>query len=294
MAEAIDSLTRINLDDLVNAFGIQNNPVLERVVRVLFRGPARKFARQMLDFDARIAVHGLAEAARLTEQRYVSDVCVVNPGRLPEGPFLALANHPGMTDTLAVMAALGEADLKIIALNRPFLLSLPNLRQHLFFVTPDPLERMSMVRQVSRHLRAGGAALTFPAGHNEPDPDVYPGAVQALESWTDSMGVFLRLAPETALLPVAIRHVIWERTARHPILRIKTKREDRELLAVALQLLLQVMMNLRPVRVVVQLGHPITVQSLGSAETGVVHKAVQAEMKYLMENPPESKGKSLF
>ena len=35
---------------------------------------------------------------------------------------------------------------------------------------------MSLVRDVARHLRAGGAVLTFPAGHNEPDPDVHPGA----------------------------------------------------------------------------------------------------------------------
>ncbi len=287
MAGPVEHLTSINLDDLVAAFGVQNRPILDRTVRCLFRAPARKFAQQMLDFDSNIGMHGLPKAARLAEQVYVKEIAVFNRERLPAGPFLALSNHPGMTDTLAVMAALERPTLKVIALNRPFLLSLPNLTRRLFFVTDDPGERVAMIRQASRHLRGGGALLTFPAGHNEPDPDVYPGAVQSLNAWTESASLFLRLAPETAILPVAVRHVIWKKLARHPILYLKRKQEDRELLAVALQLLIQVMFNLKPVRVIVQIGRPITYKSLGSKEPDTLHRAVLEGMKQLIENPPE-------
>lgn len=292
MQNPIADLTRINLDDLVAAFGFQDQPISACLVRFLFREAARKFARQMLEFDSHIMTCGLAKAAQQTEKLYVKDLCIYGREHIPNGPFLALSNHPGMTDTLAVIAALGAADLKVIALNRPFLLSLPNLSRRLFFVTEDPNERVTMVRQVSKHLRMGGATLTFPAGHNEPDPDVYPGAVESLQSWTESTGVFLRLAPETAILPVVVRNVIWEKIAHHPVVRIKKNRDERELLAVALQLLLQVMFNLKPVTVKVQIGKPITVKGLGSTDANVIHRAVLAEMKGLIENPPEGSGEN--
>jgi hypothetical protein len=292
MPAPIDALTQINLDDLVAAFGFQGQPLLARAVRFTFRGAARKFARQMVDFDAAIGRHGLVEAARRTERLYVRDVRVFGVDLLPAGPILALSNHPGMTDTLALFCGLNRPDLKIIALNRPFLLSLPNISQQLFYVTDDSNERVALVRRVSGHLRLGGAILTFPAGHTEPDPDAYEGAVESLKTWTDSVGVFLRLAPETAVVPILVSSVIWERTAHHPIVRLKRTRDERELLAVALQLLMQILLDIRPVTAKVQIGRPITAKALGSTDTQVIHQAVLAEMKRLIENPPEGEGVS--
>ena len=93
----------------------------------------------------------------------------------------ALISRPVFTTKtgfwLALFAALARPDLKVIALDRPFLLSLPNLSRQLYYVTDSPQERVSLVRRAYRHLRSGGSLLTFPAGHTEPDPDTYPGAV---------------------------------------------------------------------------------------------------------------------
>jgi 1-acyl-sn-glycerol-3-phosphate acyltransferase len=290
MTSSLDNLTQINLDDLVNALGIQNHRTLTRITRFVFQGAASKFAKQMIEFDSMAGAHGLAEAARLTERLYVREVRVFGADRLPDSAFLALSNHPGMTDTLALFAALKRDDLKIIALDRPFLLSLPNISKQLFYVTGNPAERVSLVRHVSAHLRIGGSILTFPAGHNEPDPDVYDGAVDSLQSWTDSVGVFLRLAPQTPILPIVIRSVVWKRMAHSPIIRIKHTRDERELLVVALQLMAMVIFNIKPVSVTVQIGKPISVKELGTTETQVIHQAVLAEMKRLIENPPEGKG----
>ena len=149
-----------------------------------------------------------------------------------------------------------------------------------------------MVRHVSAHLRTGGSILTFPAGHNEPDPDVYDGAVDSLQSWTDSVGVFLRLAPQTPILPIVVRSVVWKRIAHSPIIRMKRTRDERELLVVALQLLAMVMFNIKPVSIIVQIGKPITAKELGLNETQVIQQAVLAEMKRLIENPTDGKGKS--
>jgi putative hemolysin len=290
---ALETLTDINLDDLVSSFGWENRPPLARLLRFTFRSPARRFARLMLDFDAAVGARGLAEASRLTLRYFVRDARLFS-APLPDGPILALSNHPGMTDTLALFAALERPDLKIIALDRPFLKSLPNVSARLNFVTDDPSARMTLVRQVSAHLRSGGAALTFPAGQIEPDPDVYPGAAESLEAWTDSVGVFVRMAPETAILPMLVRGVIWQKTARSALTRIKKTRQEREKLAAALQLLAHVMLGVKPLRVRVQVGRPVTVAALGSKDTHVIHQAVLAEMKRLVKTPPQGEGQAIL
>ena len=104
MTSPIENLTQINLDDLVNAFGIQNHRTLTCITRFIFLGAARKFAKQMIDFDSMAGTRGLAEAARLMERLYVRDVRVFGAERLPDSAFLALSNHPGMTDTLALFS----------------------------------------------------------------------------------------------------------------------------------------------------------------------------------------------
>lgn len=289
----LNALSDINLDDLVASFGWEDRPRLASILRVLFAGPARKFANQMLDFDDAVRTFGLVGAARQAQRRYMHSLRLYS-GPLPAGPYLALSNHPGMVDTLALFSALNRPDLKIIATDRPFLKALPNTSQRLYFVTDDPGTRMSLLRQVSTHLRSGGAVLTFPAGKIEPDPNVYPGAIEALRSWTDSVGYFVRIAPETAILPVLVRGVVWGKTARHPLARLRKTREDREKLAAALQLLAHVALNKKPLDVTVQIGHPITVAELGSKATKDLHQAVLCEMKRLIETPPEGEGVSIL
>ena len=104
------------------------------------------------------------------------------------------------------------------------------------------------------------------------------------------MGVFVRLAPETAILPICVRGVTWDKTARHPLARLRHESDDQQLLAAALQLLSHILFNTRPVTVHVQIGKPITVKGLGSNDSQVIHQAVLAEMKQLIENPPEGEG----
>ena len=173
-------------------------------------------------------------------------------------------------------------------------MALPNMSRQLFFVHDDPASRMKLVRQVSGHLRSGGAVLTFPAGEFEPDPDIYPGAVDALKGWTDSVGVFVRMAPETVILPVLVRNVIWDKTANYPLLKIKKTREEREKLAAALQLLAMVMWNAKPVTVTVQIGNVVDPKKLGTTDTQVLHRAVLDEVKSLIENPPQGDGVSVL
>jgi hypothetical protein len=288
MTSNLETLTEINLDDLVSSFGWQQSPFLSRLLRIFFRKPARTFAQHVVEYDDTVGVHGIVEGGWNLSRRYVKNIRIIGADRIPESAFLALSNHPGMADTAALFAALNRKDLRIIALDRPFLNALPHTTAQLFYVYDDPAKRMTLVRQVSAHLKKGGAILTFPAGHIEPDPDVYPGAVDSLQAWTDSVGVFIRMAPDAAILPVLVRSVVATKYANHWLLRIKKTKEEKEKLATALQLLGMVIFNEKPVTVTIQIGKPIYAKNLGTTETDAIHQAVLAEMKELIENPPKS------
>ena len=292
MPSNLDLLTQINLDDLVSSFGWTDRPLLSRLLRRLFLRPARTFAKQMVEFDNGVGSRGLPDGSRLPLRHFVQSLRVYGRENLPASSFLALSNHPGMTDTLALFVALNRPDLKIIALDRPFLNALPNTEKQLFYVKDDSASRMTLVRQASSHIRSGGAALTFPAGHIEPDPDVYPGAVESLQTWTDSVGVFIRMAPETPVVPVLVRGVVRKQSARHWLLKTRKTKEEREKLTAALQLLAHVVFKQKDVHVRVQIGCPIYAKDLGSTDTPVIHQAVLAEMKRLIQNSPEGEGKS--
>jgi len=286
MPSQLDTLTQINLDDLVSSFGWEKQPLLASALRKLFIVPAQKFAQQMVEFDEAVSQLGLAEASRQTmRQRYVHDVRVHGREHVPAtGPALFLSNHPGMADTISLFAAINRPDLKIIALHRPFLVSLVNVTRNLAYISDDAAERMRAVRQISAHLRNGGTALTFPAGEIEPDPTVYSGALDSLNKWTDSAGVFIRFAPLTKIVPVLVSGVIWEKTAHHWLTRFKRTREEREKFAAALQLLAMVTRNARPTTVHVQFAKPITLDEVGSTDSQAIHAKVIERMQGLIQN----------
>jgi 1-acyl-sn-glycerol-3-phosphate acyltransferase len=294
MPSPLDTLTRINLDDLVASFGWQDKPFLAALIRRVFIHPAHKFARQMVEFDHLAGQTSLAEASRTIMQRqYVQDVRVHGREHIPPaGPALFLSNHPGMADTISLFAAINRRDLKIIALHRPFLEALANTTRQLFFIDDDPAKRMNAVRQVSNHLRNGGSALTFPAGEIEPDPRVYPGALDSLSHWTDSAGVFLRFARDTKIVPVFVSGVIWDKAARHWLTRFKRTRVEREKLAAALQLLAIIVRDARPTTVHVQFAKPITLEEVGSSDSDVIHAKVIERMRALLGEKIENEGNS--
>ncbi len=290
--DSLTLLTRINLDDLVVSFGWQKSKVLAAALRFIFRKPAEKFARWMLDFDHHVGRETLPAAAEAMLRKTVAGLRVEGSENLPAaGPTLFLSNHPGMTDTLCLFAAIGRPDLRIIALDRPFLQALPSVSAHLFYVSDHPADRMRAVRQGTGHLRSGGALLTFPAGKIEPDAVVYPGALQSLQTWTDSAGVFARFVPETRVVPVLVRGVLWQRAVKHPLTRLKPAGPEREKFGAALQLLAQVLFDLKPVTPLVRFGHPILASELGSRDPAVLHAAVLAEMERLLAQEDRNENK---
>lgn len=296
MTSQLDALTQINLDDLVSSFGWEHKPFLAASARRLFMQPARKFAQQMVDFDNYVGAVGLSEAAcRFLQTNFINDLRVHGREHVPaNGPVLILSNHPGMTDNVSLFAAVNRVDLRIIAIQRPFLESLVHISPQLSYVSDNPADRMRAVRQVSAHLRQGGVVLTCPAGKIEPDPDVYPGALDSLNNWTDSAGVFVRFAPDTKIVPALISGVIWQRTAHHWLTRIKRTRDERERLAAALQLLAMVVRDARPVTPHIRFAKPITLDEVGSTDSQAIHQVVIERMRELIQSPSEGEGVSIL
>jgi hypothetical protein len=233
------ALFEVNIDDILAALGWEKAPALRALVRLAARRPALLFAGEMAGFDDVAAASGIRTAARMLLSRWVRDIAVSGAERIPaRGAVLLLSNHPGMTDTLALLAAIPRPDLRVLAAERPFLTSMPAVSRSLIFLPDDRAHRIGAVRQAIGHLRAGGALLTFPAGEIEPDPAVLPGAVEALGRWSESTLVFLRLVPDCTVVPLVVSGVLASPAQRHPLALVRRRKADRERLAAMLQVLM--------------------------------------------------------
>lgn len=297
----LDTLTGINTDDLLDAVGLARwgRTPLGPLVRTLFRPPARRFAEVAREFDAQVAAQGLAHGSAWMLQRMAGGLAVSGAARVPrEGPLCVLANHPGMTDTVALIASLAaRPDLRVIALDRPFLRALPAVARQLIFVpdgdaSGDPAGaaagRRAVVRAAVRHLQQGGALLTFPAAGIEPDPAVHGAAraLAALDGWSGSFAAFARRVPHTVCLPALVSHVLHPAAQRHPLTRLRRRREDREKLAAALQVSLT---RYQRGTVRVAFGTPLGFDARGATADGALPGALRAQLSALIRAADESR-----
>ncbi len=246
-----EQLIEINIDDMLKAIGRPSRPVW----RLLFRPTAARFAQQVMQFDDTVGREGLAAGSRAmlnTMQATVHTHNIANAQH--DAPTVYLANHPGMTDTIALFATLPRTDIKIIAAHNRFLACLPHVSQQLIPVDLEGGANFGAVRQAVRHLKQGGAVVTFPAGKIEPDPAVAHGAIQSLASWSDSIDVFGRLVPECVVVPVLIAGVVSPRAYHNRLVRLRKKTADQAWTAAILQIAVSF---LRPVDVHLFYGKPI-------------------------------------
>jgi putative hemolysin len=276
----LDTLTRINVEDFVEAFGLDRMRRGRQLIEWLARRPARRFAREVAAYDRVVGEQGLQAGASWILKQYIGSLQIEGQENVPaSGPALIVCNHPGLTDTMVIFASLPRRDLRVVAGDRPFLRALPNTSRQLIYVPDDPQTRLGVVRSGVSHLRSGGALLTFPAGQIEPDPAVLPGAVESLHTWSDSVAVFLRLTPQTLIVPAIVRGVLAPAALRHPLTRLRREPRDRERLAATLQIALQsVWSAYRPASVRVTFGTAI------QADPATVMRAVTDQARRLIED----------
>ena len=282
----LDALTRACLVELAEGSGWPPAAPPGAARDWLLRPLARRLARLAAAYDAQIGARGLPPASRDLLRQVVGEAWVAGTAWVPrEGPLLVAANHPGLSDALALFAALERPDLRVVAADRPFLRALPHLARHLIYIPADDAGRRDAARAVVAHLRAGGAVLTFPAGQIEPDPALHPEAHAALARWSPSIGLFLRQAPATRVVPAIVSGVLSPRAVRHPLVRLRRQPRDREWLAALLQVFVPAYQR---VCVRLALGPPLHVAELAprGAAAATVARAIVAAAQRLLVVPP--------
>ena len=173
-------------------------------------GWARGPLEQALGLPAARA--GLARIQHLQGRDFVDgalDVLEVEPSypetlreKVPaEGPVVVVSNHHfGLLDPLLALSLLlpVRPDLKVVA-NR-FLTAFPQLDGLVIPVAPPSVRRRSIdgTRNLFRHLGAGGALLTFPAGRVA---DRHRGVVED-GPWSPGMGRIIHRSGAT-VVPLA-------------------------------------------------------------------------------------------
>jgi putative hemolysin len=208
-----------------------------------------------LTYDRIVGESGLGTGGAWALDKLSRDARIEGQDDVPrEGPLLLVSNHPGFADAVALFAAAPREDMRVIAAQRPFLDALPNTSRYLLTVADASAGGSGVVREAARHLRGGGAVLTFPRGRIEPDPAVLPGATEALDLWSSSADLFARLTPGLAVVPVVVSGVISPSALRIPLTRLRRHKRDREWLAATLQMLIPALHN---VNVLVRFGRPI-------------------------------------
>ncbi len=233
--DAFARLVEINVNDIYESLNIRRNAALN----ALFQIPARRFARQIVEFDRRVGAHGLRSASSWILPQLTGGVRVRGAENIPvSGPVLILSNHPGLSDTLNLFAAIPREDLRVIAAYRPFLANLPNVSARMVYVKEDAGARMAAFRESAALLKKALAVLTFPAGKIEPDPAMRRDAARAsIDAWIDSVALLIKLAPDTKVAPVIVSGVFDPRAYRNPLAQRKPTLPERERFGAMLQVI---------------------------------------------------------
>ncbi len=282
----IDTLTRVNLDDILDNFGLSGLRHGRRLIERLCLSPAQRLARQAANFDRRVGEAGLQVGAREWLMHFANHLEVIGAEHVPAaGGVIVAANHPGMTDTLVCFTGIPRFDLRVVSLDRPFLRAMGHVAERMIFVTDEANQRLTAVRQVARYLHSGGAVMIFPAGEIEPDPAVMPGAIESLTDWSDSLGMFVRLAPQCVVVPTLVSGVIYGPSLRHPLTRLRRAQKDRERVAASIQAVLHVSGRIRPAMTPrIEFGMPLRAEELVRlGDAAAMTHAITAAMRPLIE-----------
>ena len=243
-ADLVADLNRFLSAEIANALGLQPEGRLHRLLDPLFRLPAGRLARLLATADAGVARDGFSAGAGWLAQQLALPALVRGQENVPtEGPLLVMSNHPGAYDSLALIQALRRDDLLVVISPIRALMRLPHSAAHFVQVKRGQGHATTRLNQARGHLMAGGAVLIFPTGVVDPDPDVMPGAAEALGSWSSSIGLLLNAAPETQALPAIISRVLSPGWMRFPLVRLQPDGPHRRRLAEVLQLSQLVLMG---------------------------------------------------
>lgn len=264
----VSQLTEYVIDEAVAALGLRPRGWYRPLLTLLLWLPAHFLATLLGRFEAQAAQAGLVAALWDILPRFVEGIRVRGLNHLPAtGPLLIVSNHPGAYDLALVAACLPRNDVKLIGSGVPLLRALPHVRDVIIEVTDEPYGRMRSLRQGIRHLQGGGVLLVPGSGLVDPDPDVLPGALEALAQWYPSAGIMLRTVPATQLVLAIVSGVMARHWAYSPLVRVQREPWQQRKLAEVLQIAQQLLLprTFRPVPRI-SFGPPLTQADLSGPD----------------------------
>lgn len=270
--------------------GVAAHGLGRHMLEALFGARARRFARDLAEFDLEIETCGVQLASRQLMARYGVQIVAEGVECVPrDGPVLFVGNHPGLMDSLAVYATAPRPDVRALARPQPLLLLLAALAPHLLLLPDDGPERGRALRAVLSSLRAGGALALFPAGRLEPEPSLPETGAEPLGPWSSGLGTLVRLAARDGLplriVPTAVSGVLSAGTWRRfrPVIRLRRTVRGQADLAAFLQLAFP---DLGPTTVRVRYGVPLRAAALAadSANSAALTARVRAVVRALLKD----------
>jgi 1-acyl-sn-glycerol-3-phosphate acyltransferase len=246
------------------------------VVRRLLGPVADQVARRFVTYDGALGEAGMRHGSAWIVDDATGGLAVEGRERIPtRGPILVVANHPGLSDAVALLAALGRDDAWIVTASYPFLRAMRLASRRFLFVSDDRADRLSAFRSIVARLRAGDTVLVFPSGGLELDPALArDAALASLGTWSRSIELLARLAEDTLVVPVAVSGVVSRSAFDHPLARRRGVLKARQRMATLLQLAVPALY--RPNRVSISFGVPI------AGGTRDLHAAVIEAMRALI------------
>jgi hypothetical protein len=226
--------------ELCQAAGLRTGGWQQRAVAAVMNRPIDSVAHLFSEIDATIGRDGIAAGFAALLSRFVRDPIIKGIQNLPpEGPLLVISNHPGAYDVLLIGATLARRDLRILTSTTALYRVMTNWHRQTIEVGTTPEDGMRSIRESVRHLRSGGALLIFPSGLVEPDPDLLPGAREAMEAWRPGIEALVNLAPRAAVVQAIASGVLSPRWMNNPLLRIQRVDWQRRKLAEMIQVIEQ-------------------------------------------------------
>ena len=119
------------------------------VVRWLMGPVANRVAERFVTNDRALGEDGMRHGSAWIVDDATGGLAVEGGERIPvRGPLLVVANHPGLSDAVALLAALGREDAWIVTVNYPFLRAMRLASRRFLFVSDDRADRLSAFRSI--------------------------------------------------------------------------------------------------------------------------------------------------
>jgi len=247
-------------------------------IRRLIGLVANHVAGRFVGYDRAIGEAGMSEGASWIVDEATGGLAVEGREHVPaRGPLLVVANHPGLSDAVALLAALGREDVWIVTADYPFLRAMCLASRRFLFVSGDGADRLSAFRTIVSRLRSGETVLVFPAGGLELDPTLSRDvALASLATWSRSIELLARVARDTIVVPAGVSGVVSRSAFDHPLAKRRGVPKERQRMAALLQLAFS---RYQTNSVTIRFGQPIR------GDTRDVHAAVIDAMHALIGGP---------